>query len=66
MIFLGWTDDILDLRWRYKLVLPTIASLPLLMVYTGSTNVLIPKFLQVVFGRFIDIGNFFMNHRDIF
>jgi UDP-N-acetylglucosamine--dolichyl-phosphate N-acetylglucosaminephosphotransferase len=57
MIFLGWTDDILDLRWRYKLVLPTIASLPLLMVYSGSTYLLIPKIFQGFLGKIIDIGN---------
>lgn len=61
MIFLGWTDDILDLRWRYKMVLPTIASLPLLMVYSGTTNVLIPKFLQANLGRIIEIGKSCVN-----
>lgn len=58
MIFLGWTDDILDLRWRYKLILPTIASLPLLMVYSGSTYLLIPKIFQGFLGKIIDIGKF--------
>jgi UDP-N-acetylglucosamine--dolichyl-phosphate N-acetylglucosaminephosphotransferase len=33
MILLGFADDVLDLRWRHKLVLPTLASLPLLVVY---------------------------------
>ena len=31
MMFLGFADDVLDLRWRYKMILPTIASLPLLV-----------------------------------
>lgn len=58
MVFLGFTDDILDLRWRYKLVLPTIASFPLLLAYSGSTSIFIPKFLQpILFGlSSIDIG----------
>lgn len=43
MIFLGFIDDVLDLKWRYKLILPTIASLPLLSSYSGSTAVYIPK-----------------------
>jgi UDP-N-acetylglucosamine--dolichyl-phosphate N-acetylglucosaminephosphotransferase len=43
MIFLGFTDDTLDLKWRYKLFLPTIASLPLLSTYSGSTAVYIPE-----------------------
>lgn len=46
MIFLGFTDDTLDLKWRYKLVLPTIASLPLLSSYSGSTAVYIPEPFQ--------------------
>jgi UDP-N-acetylglucosamine--dolichyl-phosphate N-acetylglucosaminephosphotransferase len=42
MLFLGFTDDVLDWPWRYKLVLPTIASLPLLCCYEGSTSVVVP------------------------
>ena len=46
MIFLGFADDVLDLRWRHKLLLPTLASLPLLMVYIlsgDSTWVTVPR-----------------------
>jgi len=46
MIFLGFTDDTLDLKWRYKLILPTVASLPLLSAYSGSTAVFIPPPLR--------------------
>jgi UDP-N-acetylglucosamine--dolichyl-phosphate N-acetylglucosaminephosphotransferase len=46
MIFLGFTDDTLELKWRYKLILPTLASLPLLVSYSGSTAVYIPPPLQ--------------------
>ena len=42
MLFLGFTDDVLDWPWRYKLVLPTIASLPLLCCYNGSTSIIVP------------------------
>jgi len=42
MIFLGFTDDVLDWPWRYKLFLPSIASLPLLCCYNGSTSVIVP------------------------
>jgi UDP-N-acetylglucosamine--dolichyl-phosphate N-acetylglucosaminephosphotransferase len=60
MVFLGFTDDILDLRWRYKLVLPTIASFPLLLAYSGSTALIIPKFLQPFIGvSSFDIGFLF-------
>lgn len=64
MIFLGYTDDTLDLKWRYKLILPTVASLPLLVSYTGMTAVYIPpmfRFLLMqeghltLLGKFIDI-----------
>jgi UDP-N-acetylmuramyl pentapeptide phosphotransferase/UDP-N-acetylglucosamine-1-phosphate transferase len=43
MVLLGFADDVLDLPWRYKLLLPTIASLPLLVTYSGVTTVLMPK-----------------------
>lgn len=43
MIFLGFLDDTLDLKWRYKLLLPTIASLPLLSSYSGSTAMYVAK-----------------------
>jgi UDP-N-acetylglucosamine--dolichyl-phosphate N-acetylglucosaminephosphotransferase len=42
MIFLGFLDDTVDLKWRYKLFLPTIASLPLLSTYSGSTAMYLP------------------------
>ena len=32
-ILLGFADDMLDLRWRDKLLFPTLSSTPLLMVY---------------------------------
>lgn len=48
MILLGFVDDVLDLKWRYKLVLPLIASMPLLVNYSGGTSILIPRFLQPI------------------
>lgn len=42
MLFLGFTDDVLDWPWRYKLFLPTVASLPLLCCYAGSTSIVVP------------------------
>ncbi|KAF9588574.1 hypothetical protein IFM89_013426 [Coptis chinensis] len=38
MILLGFVDDVLDIPWRVKLVLPAIATLPLLMAYTGHND----------------------------
>ncbi len=43
MLFLGFADDVVDLPWRYKLILPTIATLPLLMAYSGATYIVLPK-----------------------
>ncbi|XP_034097482.1 UDP-N-acetylglucosamine--dolichyl-phosphate N-acetylglucosaminephosphotransferase isoform X1 [Drosophila albomicans] len=62
MIFLGFADDVLDLRWRHKLLLPTIATLPLLMVYYvnyNSTTVMMPNFARALFGTSVNIGIFY-------
>ena len=50
MILLGFSDDVLDLRWRYKLILPLVASLPLVFAYGGSTNIVFPKFISDIIG----------------
>lgn len=58
MIFLGFADDALDLRWRHKLMLPTLATLPLLMVYYtnfNSTVIIVPKPLRLYFGHDVDL-----------
>ena len=49
MCFLGFADNVLNLRWRHKLTLPTIAALPVLFVYytqEGSTYVLLPDVIR--------------------
>ncbi|XP_065341422.1 UDP-N-acetylglucosamine--dolichyl-phosphate N-acetylglucosaminephosphotransferase [Cloeon dipterum] len=59
MLLLGFADDVLDLRWRHKLLLPTIASLPLLMVYYvnfNSTTVVVPLPLRTWLGYAVDVG----------
>ncbi|NXG66663.1 GPT acetylglucosaminephosphotransferase, partial [Hemiprocne comata] len=59
MIFLGFADDVLNLRWRHKILLPTMASLPLLMVYFtnfGNTTVVVPKPFRVLLGMHLDLG----------
>jgi UDP-N-acetylglucosamine--dolichyl-phosphate N-acetylglucosaminephosphotransferase len=43
MLMLGFVDDVLDLPWRVKLVMPVVASLPLLAAYSGATAIAIPK-----------------------
>lgn len=52
----------IDLRWRHKLLLPTIASLPLLMVYYvnfNSTLIIVPKPLRPWFGFSVDLWIFY-------
>lgn len=59
MIFLGFADDVLNLRWRHKLLLPTMASLPLLMVYFtnfSNTVIVVPKPFRVLLGLHLDLG----------
>jgi UDP-N-acetylglucosamine--dolichyl-phosphate N-acetylglucosaminephosphotransferase len=46
MLLLGFMDDVLALKWRYKLILPLIASLPLLVMYNGATTIVLPRFLR--------------------
>ncbi|XP_067947715.1 UDP-N-acetylglucosamine--dolichyl-phosphate N-acetylglucosaminephosphotransferase-like [Watersipora subatra] len=59
MLFLGFADDVLNLMWRHKLWLPTMASLPLLMIYFISfhhTIIIIPKPFRDMFGFSLDLG----------
>jgi UDP-N-acetylglucosamine--dolichyl-phosphate N-acetylglucosaminephosphotransferase len=62
MIFLGFADDVLNLKWRDKLILPTIASLPLLMVYFAtfnSTTIVVPHPLRSLIGYQLNLGIFY-------
>ncbi|KAJ2233120.1 tunicamycin resistance protein, partial [Coemansia sp. RSA 475] len=59
MVFLGFADDVFNLRWRFKLVLPIIASVPVLIVYYvgyGVTQVVVPVFLRPWLGTCVDLG----------
>ncbi|WCJ33403.1 UDP-N-acetylglucosamine--dolichyl-phosphate N-acetylglucosaminephosphotransferase [Euphorbia peplus] len=57
MTLLGFVDDVLDVPWRVKLLLPSIAALPLLMAYAGHTTVIIPKPLVPFVGHeILDLG----------
>lgn len=59
MLLLGFADDVLNLRWRHKLLLPTIASLPLLVVYYinfNSTTIIVPKPLRDILGVSVNLG----------
>jgi UDP-N-acetylglucosamine--dolichyl-phosphate N-acetylglucosaminephosphotransferase len=59
MVLLGFADDVLDLRWSVKLLLPLIASLPLLLVYFAnyhSTTVILPKPVRPYLGQQWNLG----------
>jgi len=69
MILLGFADDVLNLQWRHKLWLPSIASIPLLMVYYVSfdvTWVVVPLPLRGYFGlgKIFDLGNFYLFYHE--
>ena len=49
-VFLGFVDDVLDLPWRAKMILPAFASLPLLLSYAGGTTILVPRPLRRLLG----------------
>lgn len=64
MLLLGFADDVLNLKWRHKILLPAMASLPLLMIYkltSDRTEVVVPlPFRALLLGRsIINIGSFY-------
>lgn len=59
VVILGIADDLFDIRWRHKLFIPAVASIPMLVVYLvdyGVTNVVVPVQLERYFGTLIDLG----------
>uniref|UniRef100_A0A1I7VQN4 UDP-N-acetylglucosamine--dolichyl-phosphate N-acetylglucosaminephosphotransferase n=1 Tax=Loa loa TaxID=7209 RepID=A0A1I7VQN4_LOALO len=63
-VLLGFADDVLDLRWRHKLLFPTLSSLPLLLVYYvsgSSATIVLPSVIRTLFSvrECIDIGIFY-------
>ncbi|KAL7069004.1 glycosyl transferase family protein [Cryptosporidium serpentis] len=59
MTFLGFADDVLNLRWRYKMVLPVFATLPTLVSYSGGTQIIFPSFFWSDTRFLIDLGYFY-------
>jgi UDP-N-acetylglucosamine--dolichyl-phosphate N-acetylglucosaminephosphotransferase len=58
-VLLGFVDDVIDLKWRHKLIVPTIATFPLLVAYNGVTNVVMPKFIRPLLGPILNLGIFY-------
>lgn len=42
-LLLGFADDVLDVRWRWKIVLSALSTLPLLLAYDGPTDLVLPE-----------------------
>jgi len=59
---LGFLDDLFDIRWRHKIPIPIIASIPLLMVYyadNGNTHIVVPIPFRPLFGSLLNLGTTF-------
>ncbi|KAG5438153.1 hypothetical protein PCANB_003004 [Pneumocystis canis] len=59
MVLLGIADDLFDIRWRYKLFMPALSAIPILVVYYVDFNVtyvIVPTFLRPFLGNIIQIG----------
>ena len=59
MTLLGFIDDVLELRWRYKLIIPCIATLPLAQAYWsqgGSTTIALPSYGRIGLLTFSFLG----------
>ena len=59
--FLGFVDDILELRWRHKLIYPFFFSLFIILNYQGNTKIHFPIFLENLLGfQNIELGIIFL------
>jgi UDP-N-acetylglucosamine--dolichyl-phosphate N-acetylglucosaminephosphotransferase len=60
---LGFADDVLDIPWRIKYLIPFVTGLPLILHYSGSTTICLHGFLSPLrrFFEFdcLDIGFFY-------
>lgn len=59
IVILGFGDDLLDIRWRHKVLIPAFGAIPMLIVYFvdfGVTQVVVPVPLQRYLGPIVDLG----------
>ncbi|CAI2368576.1 unnamed protein product [Moneuplotes crassus] len=59
MVILGFIDDVVALKWKYKLIFPLIASFALILVYDGKTSVIMPIPTRFIFGEVLELGIFY-------
>lgn len=58
-MILGIGDDLFDIRWRHKVLVPALSAIPMLIVYFvdfGVTQVVVPVPLQPYLGDVVDLG----------
>lgn len=58
-VLLGFTDDMIDLAWRYKLIFPFLFMMPVIQAYHGSTAVPVPYPISAIIGHTLDLGYLF-------
>ena len=59
VVILGLGDDLFDIRWRHKVLIPAFASIPILIVYFvdfGVTQIVVPTPLRPYLGELLDMG----------
>lgn len=55
-VLTGLLDDVLDLKWKTKIGLSFLATLPLIVAYNGPTNVIVPLPLRPYFGFSLELS----------
>ncbi|KIW05880.1 uncharacterized protein PV09_03076 [Verruconis gallopava] len=56
---LGLLDDIFDIRWRHKVLIPAVSAIPMLVIYFvdfGVTHVVVPIPLRPYLGELFNLG----------
>jgi UDP-N-acetylglucosamine--dolichyl-phosphate N-acetylglucosaminephosphotransferase len=59
IVLLGIGDDLFDIRWRHKVLIPAVAAIPMLVVYFvdfGVTQMVVPIPLRPYLGDIFDLG----------
>lgn len=49
-LLLGFMDDVLNIRWRFKLLIPLVSAIPLIVNYAGETAISLPFFGVIELG----------------
>lgn len=60
-LLLGFVDDVLDVRWRYKIFLSVFASIPLVAAWDGGSSIVVPIPLREFLGtHIIHLGKLYL------